>query len=505
MPKLAKDEVAEAQQKAAEELQQAANKLTESALGHQVVATNLKSDIDSQKEAFKTYNTNQKLQWLQDNEEFLRSSELIDKQYSITDKDVENNELFEKAIKAWEEAETNKMLKETALGNADMFTESLEDVREASGLGLNISDIEDVKIGRMAADYSHVLGEEDQVARERTRQAYAQRLYKQVSEDTSGTYADMVRAKGVDLEDLQTLAETGEGALLNNLESFANAYTEVQELISDTKSVMNNENLTKMISTIKDYAKASNIKDFEQAATEYLQATGSFDEAQASYEAQLLAEADEKSSHMEDIKKQMQIEWEKALKKSENEDLTAKQLYEKLGFDTSLLTGEFTSDMLASNIEDISTKLSTAYKSYDNSQLVYDDKNNITGVKTVTNSHASGLYYVPYDEYPAILHEGEMILDSNDADRYRTMLNSIMDNVSNSDVSTAETYGAINNNMSITNDIDMSPIKESVDNQTNSVTDILNKILNLLMGLATNTPSHLPRSLVQMDSNLNRL
>lgn len=397
------------------------------------------------------------------------------------------------------------MLKETALGNADMFTESLEDVREASGLGLNISDIEDVKIGRMAADYSHVLGEEDQVARERTRQAYAQRLYKQVSEDTTGKYAEMVRAKGVDLEDLQTLAETGEGALLNNLELFADAYTEVQELMSDTKSVMNNENLTKMISTIKDYAKASNIEDFEQAATEYLQATGSFDEAQASYEAQLLAEADEKSSHMEDIKKQMQIEWEKALKKSENEDLTAKQLYEKLGFDTSLLTEEFTSNMLASNIEDISTKLSAAYKSYDNSQLVYDDKNNITGVKTVTNSHASGLYYVPYDEYPAILHEGEMILDSNDADRYRTMLNSIMDNVSNSDVSTAETYGAINNNMNITNDIDMSPIKESVDNQTNSVTDILNKILNLLMGLATNTPSHLPRSLVQMDSNLNRL
>lgn len=507
VPVLAKDEVAEAQQKAAEELELAAVQLRVSAVDHQTVATNLKSDINSQKETFKTYNANQKLQWLQKQQEFLKSSGLIDYQHEITDKDAENNELFEKAIKAWEEAETNKMLQETALGKANMFNESLSDVRENSGLGITAEDIGvagkstwvDTQ-GKLHTDmYESVI----EGARTEKRKNFALRALSQYED-----YSEIFDKYNVSLEDLQTLAETGEGALLNNLESFAEAYTEVQELMSDTKSVMDNENLTEMISTIEDYAKASNIKDFEIAATEYLQATGSFDEAQAAYEAQLITNAKEKTSHMEDVKKQMQSEWEKALKKSENEDLTAKQLYEKLGFDTSLIPTNselLSSNTLASNVKNLSDNLLTTYESYDNSQLVYDDKNNITGVKTVTNSHASGLYYVPYDEYPAILHEGEMILDSNDADRYRTMLNSIMDNVSNSDVSTAETYGAINNNMSITNDIDMSPIKESVDNQTNSVTDILNKILNLLMGLATNTPSHLPRSLVQMDSNLNRL
>lgn len=34
--------------------------------------------------------------------------------------------------------------------------------------------------------------------------------------------------------------------------------------------------------------------------------------------------------------------------------------------------------------------------------------------------HASGLAYVPYDNYPALLHRGETVLPRRDADRYRT-------------------------------------------------------------------------------------
>ena len=41
--------------------------------------------------------------------------------------------------------------------------------------------------------------------------------------------------------------------------------------------------------------------------------------------------------------------------------------------------------------------------------------------KVNKGSHATGLDFVPYDEYPANLHYGEMILSRGEANRYRKM------------------------------------------------------------------------------------
>lgn len=48
------------------------------------------------------------------------------------------------------------------------------------------------------------------------------------------------------------------------------------------------------------------------------------------------------------------------------------------------------------------------------------DVNGSGGGSNVDGSHASGLDYVPFDGYLAKLHKGEMVLNSFDADRYRT-------------------------------------------------------------------------------------
>ena len=37
--------------------------------------------------------------------------------------------------------------------------------------------------------------------------------------------------------------------------------------------------------------------------------------------------------------------------------------------------------------------------------------------------HATGLSYVPYDNYAAMLHKGERVLDANEASRYNSILN----------------------------------------------------------------------------------
>lgn len=43
-----------------------------------------------------------------------------------------------------------------------------------------------------------------------------------------------------------------------------------------------------------------------------------------------------------------------------------------------------------------------------------------TGVRAQVQSHARGLDFVPYDEYPAFLHKGEMVLPANQADYIRS-------------------------------------------------------------------------------------
>lgn len=55
-------------------------------------------------------------------------------------------------------------------------------------------------------------------------------------------------------------------------------------------------------------------------------------------------------------------------------------------------------------------------------------KNEMQEFATPDGSHASGLAYVPYDGYKAILHRGETILNANDAQGIKDMLKAFMNN-----------------------------------------------------------------------------
>lgn len=128
--------------------------------------------------------------------------------------------------------------------------------------------------------------------------------------------------------------------------------------------------------------------------------------------------------------------------------------------------------------------------------------------KELNNSHATGLDYVPYDDYPALLHEGEMILTREEAENYRNgdimkmLMNTATTGASKliSDMNTT-TGGTYTNTV-----LDVTPITNSVNSQTDRIEKLLIKILQVLSVTTDKTyPSRLPKSLVQWNSDLSTL
>ena len=126
--------------------------------------------------------------------------------------------------------------------------------------------------------------------------------------------------------------------------------------------------------------------------------------------------------------------------------------------------------------------------------------------------YLGGLDYVPYDEYGAILHEGEMVLTKVQAEGYRASQNNMFAGIIDRSV-----HDSINDALnsiikSDTNAVDIStkdiildtsPITSSIDSQTDKVINLLEQILVRLSGnLYARVPNN---SIVQLDSNIGRM
>lgn len=627
---------------AARQLQQAAEDLTNSALDHSNNAKTMTDNLKSQQKAFDTFSDDEKATWLLQHEQFLKEQGIIDEQYSITKEDGKNNDRFQDAINSWTTYMQKEADKETALGEADKFTEDLSLAQNNSGLGITADDIgfvysdslkDDVglgtdKNGELIVDTSGLTLDVDRAeVAERTnkRKSYAQLLYNEAfgNEELGLTgntdYQAILAEKGITEEDLQKLAETGEGALLAQLDNFAEAYTDVMELMSDKKAIMESGDFDTKLETIKKWATANDdaildedgnfvgFKDFEKSVTEYLTATGSFTEEEAKSQAELYASLQDSYSTATDTQSKIRAE---LIEKIRNYDENSNKTY-----------GEIINEIVAENAKnaespdyiDYSQYIDTSSEEYNQwaNQYQSEDyqtrKNTAESIPLNIGKYATGLEYVPYDDFPALLHRGETVLDPDSAEIYRNLLDSISDkelngsesidlsNLSNAttladedinslldtyigkttnldsmlntildaeytntntinnllnnipnDISdnniisnnvklglvnspttsleedygnilqdlinnnenttVADTYGSIINKDDLTNIIDTSSITTSVDNQTNVVVDLLTKILNILtVNASTTNRSYLPRSLVQLDSNLNRL
>jgi len=90
--------------------------------------------------------------------------------------------------------------------------------------------------------------------------------------------------------------------------------------------------------------------------------------------------------------------------------------------------------------------------------------------KLYDGAFRTGLDYVPMDNFLALLHQGEMVLNKSEAEAYKSTF-------------------------------DTSSITNSVNTQTDKLTEILTKILQILT-YRTSSGSNLPKSLVQMNSDI---
>ena len=85
---------------------------------------------------------------------------------------------------------------------------------------------------------------------------------------------------------------------------------------------------------------------------------------------------------------------------------------------------------------------------------------------------ASGLTQVPSDGYKAILHSGERVLTKREAEVYNTIVPDLVEAVTN-------TYNTYSSNPSSGS----SGVKDEISSQTNSLVDVLNKILDVLTSM----------------------
>ena len=513
----------QAELEAAEKLQQAAEDLTNSALDHSNNAKVMKSDLESQQKAFNTFSDDEKATWLLQHEQFLKEQGVIDEQHSITKEDGKNNEMFQNAINSWAEYMQKETDKETALGEADKFTEDLNLVQDNSGLGLNLSDVDkmfyDTKVDKeTGALDTYALGDERKEmedARTKKRKAFAARLQEQVSSNPE--YAEILEASNMTLDELNNLAETGEGSIMTHLQDFVDVYTTVQERLADKKAIMESGDFDTKLETIKKWATANDdtildedgnfvgFKDFEKSVTDYLMATGSFTEEEAKSQAELYAILQDSYSTATDTQDKIRNALiAKIQSYNKNSDKTYAQLMDEI---------------IAEN-PDYANYINTTTEDYNQwaNQYLSEDyqtrKSTAESVPLNIGKYATGLEYVPYNDFPALLHEGETVLDPENAEAYR----SLIDNLSNADttgtegISLATLLDSYNNSYNTTSSetygsiLDTTPITTSVDKQTNIVVDLLTKILNILTtNVSTANKSYLPKSLIQYDSNLNRL
>lgn len=131
------------------------------------------------------------------------------------------------------------------------------------------------------------------------------------------------------------------------------------------------------------------------------------------------------------------------------------------------------------------------------------------------NKFATGKGYVPYNNYPALLHEGEMVLNKPVAERFRkesilstdymdTALSNMVDNIVNN---SSVTYGDITNNSSTGGksiNFNTSPITSAIESQSDRIELLLRRILQVLTSPYSGSKGY-GSPVNSLDSNISRM
>lgn len=112
-----------------------------------------------------------------------------------------------------------------------------------------------------------------------------------------------------------------------------------------------------------------------------------------------------------------------------------------------------------------------------NTGLPYLDKGKNNRYKS-SYSFATGITNVPFDNYPALLHRGERVLTSNEAEAYNEMSSYAVSNMAE----TLNNYGNSSNIFNTTS-YGLGDVETSINNQTRSLSSILTEILTAIRSI----------------------
>lgn len=477
-------EYEEIQMNNAKQLEEAAKSLSEAADKHNSNIQNIQDSTNQQLAFFEQYSEAQK-------EHFIDQMDLTDaekanlaEEKGITANQLTSNDLFTAAVQKWMGQQEAQMEEERALERGT----SLIQGSLANAVGVNNA------IDYSASDIS--------------------KMNTEAKQSKVATYNAM--GAGLEWEDVKNLSD----------EDLAQLFTEMEERGVNTRVMLGNESGTQLLTDIENYA-ANNGMNFEEAASQYLQKVDPnlYTGEDLNTAVEVLSNAETWKSKYDSENDEFHKRLEGVLK--ENPDvIDYKELFDAYkekysNFEYSAVEG-LTFD--AGNNPLINGSLLIA-KDGDN-VILPDLRHTGTGediggtygnvanmARTNYNpefysgKYRTGLDFVPMDDYIALLHQGEMVLNKREAEDYRRSKSNTMSSLLNVEDTIQQAVQTTIHNVAGRNNsaLDISPITGSVNTQTDKLVDILTKILQVLSSGGGSGRSYLPKSLVHMNSDISLL
>lgn len=473
-------DVNDAQMEAAERLMEAGNSLNDSAKKHAEEIKNAQQNILNQKEIFNDYDENMQKQFIT--------------QMDIDTTGMSNQEAFQKAIQKWEQIELRKIeemnLKQQAAENTSILQAAMGKQIDGSlfeaSKDVQQKQIEDlVESKALSADVLDYINQYGLDSLSESQRNIIDEAWKQKEE------------KRTDLQKIQTQQGYDELALIE--EQALRNYAE-QNKLYDASGAINIEDVKKQV-------KSKGAKLDYESATKQLYSEQLKEGSITSQDISTMTDyytilADNRQMWEQDNQK-FQNQWTTIQNKNpgasivdlvdaynkeylDGKGISVSDVIEGFSVDSVGLSAQYTKD--ENGLPSLRSTSKSGSRMYDPS--IYHGK------------FETGLTEVPFDMYPALLHEGERVLTKEEADAYNELSSYAVSKIANqtSNVSNSTNYFS-----SASSSLDT--INSCISDQTRKEEKLLSSILEALNILIQETRNNnnrhgtINKNILNMNSN----
>lgn len=515
------DELKE-EEEAQKRIQESADKLNDAAMAHMQAADAIKGNLEQQQASFSSFTENDKKVWLLQNKNLLQESNLIEKNESLNLNETDVNKLFDDAVEKWVEQQNREYEQERLKGQLQGdYTDLISDtigVDNFSDLSIenapSLVDIRD-KLISASEDLSNAKTPEE------TKRALQEWESVQQELDSAEIFSDLTPAT------LMGMSDSAVANYLNNLQPTIDELNNQKETNSDLRTFQTDGRGSKMLEDVTSYLKNQNSDnpDYVPSSNDYTQALteiygDALDKSKISEMSLLLGELQNRKSNWESKNSEFQARWKNAKNKAGSDDIESiwSTYVQEYGIYPNIQTSDpsqanFLVDDMGNLVPNI--KLDSEgipilrYMDLHGRELYNQD--------WIDGKYATGIGYVPYDNYFALLHEGETVLNKQAAENYRhesiidvdyldTALSNAVDTIVNNQ---SVVYGDVSNSTNTSTNpyisVDINPVTSAINSQSDRIELLLQKILQVL---STHKYSRSPSSnssVTRLDSSLPRM